>query len=305
MKKYFQLHPNFLLKRFPADKQLQTDNRQLTTADRKLQTDNCLLKFCFLLLLPVAFSSCTRNLFLPSTVYSPQLRDKHEGEIGIVGNGNSGVQVQTAFAFTEHFGLQAQANAISTHSGDFLGGPNYWLKFKLDERNTFLIEFSAGYSCGTYKKYVSRATGTGASGNAALPGYLLFDVFGKWHGGYCQYSIGARLDNKFSMYTGTRFQILNCEQFRYNTQFFAEDSSRAGHFIPGTILTVNSRHGFTTLAEVFVGLNFGWQHFHFFFEAQFRSQYNARNLNDNWKVPSSAIATAGITFLFGNKDFKK
>jgi hypothetical protein len=259
--------------------------------------------FYYLLpLITTAFFSCSRNLYLPSVVYAPQLRDKQEGEAGVNGNGSSGLQAQASFALTNHFGIQAQANAVSLHGGNFSGGANYRMKFKMDERNTFLIEFSGGYSCGTYKKYHTVETGAGTSGITAQPGYILYDLYGRWHGGYFQYSIGARLDNKLSAYTGTRFQFLNCEGFRYNTQFFAKDSLHDGQFLPQSFQSINTRHGFTTLAEVFLGINFGWQHFHFFLETQFRSQFTGGNLNDTWKPVSKAVATAGITFMFGNKN---
>src|ERR1044072_94457 len=136
---------------------------------------NFRLPFLSLVLL-ITFSSCTRNLFLPSAVYSPQLFYKHEGEIGINGNGNSGVQVQGAFALTNSVGIQAQANAVSRNSGDFLAGPNYWLTFRPDSQNTFLVEFSAGYACGTYTKYITRETGSATTGMAAQPGYILYEI---------------------------------------------------------------------------------------------------------------------------------
>jgi hypothetical protein len=242
---------------------------------------------------------------MPSVVYVPQLRDKHEGEFGINGNGNSGLQMQTSYALANHFGLQAQANAVSIRGGNFLGGVNGWLKFQLDPRDEFLIEFSAGYSCGTYQKMVTRKTGEATTGIGSQPGYVLYDLYGRWHGAYLQYSIGARLDNKLAAYTGARFQFLNCEGFRYNTQFFANDSLHEGQFIPENFQSINTRHGFTTLAEVFLGLNFGWQHFHFFLEAQFRSQFTGGNLNDTWKPIGKGVATAGITFMFGNKNLPK
>src|SRR5665213_435399 len=117
---------------------------------------------CFLLLLPVAFfSSCVRNIYAPSVVYAPQLRDKYEGEFGINENGNSGLQMQTSFALTNFLGVQAQANAVRMNSGNFLAGPNCWWKHKMDDRDVFLIGFSAGYSCGNYKRYVARETGSG------------------------------------------------------------------------------------------------------------------------------------------------
>ena len=251
------------------------------------------------------FSSCVRNLYAPSVVYAPQLRDKYEGEFGINANGNAGLQMQTSIELTNFLGVQAQANAMRLHSGDFLAGPNCWWKHKLDDRDVFLIGFSAGYAAGTYQNYRTRATGLGITGIGKDPGYMLYDVYAKWHGTYFQYSIGARLDNKLSAYTGTRFEFLNCSQFRYNTQFFAMDTLHEGQFIPGEKQSVNPRQGYTTLAEVFLGLNFGWQHFHFFVEAQFRGQYTGQNLFDSWKVPGTGVATAGITFMFGNKNLPK
>lgn len=80
------------------------------------------LPICILFLI----TSCSRNLFLPSAVYAPQLRDMYEAEIGVNGNATSGVQAQGAFAIGENFGIQAQANTIGKNGGNILGGINYW-----------------------------------------------------------------------------------------------------------------------------------------------------------------------------------
>jgi hypothetical protein len=252
----------------------------------------------FLLSFLILCTSCSRNLFLPSSVYAPQLRDKHEGEIGINANGTSGAQAQGAFAIGNHFGVQAQANTIGKKGGDILGGMNYWIKLKLDSENTFLIGFSAGYSGGTYKRTITRAAQNGVTGVSTLPGYIYIDMFGRWHGGYFQYSLGLRLNNKISFYTGTRIQWLNCEKFKYQTVYFIRDSSSTGLPTPGPLRAIDSRHGFTTTADVYLGINFGWNHFHIFLQAQKHYQYNAANLNDDWRQFGGGVATAGFTYMF-------
>ena len=258
------------------------------------------IPFLFLLLL----TSCSRNLFLPSAVYAPQLRDKHEGEIGVNANAMSGVQAQAAFALGENFGIQAQANSIGKNGGNILGGPNYWFKFDLDSHNTFLLGFSAGYSGGTYKRYLTRSAVNGIPGVETSSGYMLYDIYGRWHGGYFQYSLGMRLDNKFSLYTGTRIQWLNCEKFNYQTQFFARDSTNSTA-IPGEIKTINSSHGFTTTADVYFGIHFGWKHLQIFLQAQKHYQYNAENLNDDWRKFGQGVATAGFTYMFYSRKTQK
>ncbi|CAN5910336.1 hypothetical protein BH11BAC7_BH11BAC7_00260 [soil metagenome] len=241
-------------------------------------------------------TSCSRNLFLPSAVYAPQLRDKHEAELGVNGNATSGVQAQGAFAIGENFGVQAQANYIGKNGGNILGGINYWFKIEPDSQNTFLIGFSAGYSGGTYKRYVTRAAVNGIPGVELSPGYMLYDIYGRWHGGYFQYSLGVRLGNRFAFYTGTRIQWLNCEKFNYQSQYFARDSS--GNVIPGEIRTIDRSHAFTTTADVYLGFSFGWEHFHIYLQGQKHYQYNAVNLNDDWRKFGQGVLTAGFSYTF-------
>lgn len=250
------------------------------------------LPICIILLI----TSCSRNLFLPSAVYAPQLRDKHEADIGINGNAMSGVQAQGAFAIGENFGIQTQGNYIGKNGGNVLGGINYWYKIEKDSLSTFLIGFSAGYSGGTYKRYVTRAATNGIPGVESSSGFMLYDIYGRWHGGYFQYSVGVRLDNRFSLYTGTRIQWLNCEKFNYQSQYFARDSSDA--ITPGQIRTIDPRHGFTTIADVYLGFSFGWEHFHIYLQGQKRYQYNAVNLNDDWRKFGPGVLTAGFSYSF-------
>ncbi len=236
---------------------------------------------------------------MPSAVYAPQLREKHEGEIGINGNPIAGVQAQGAFALGKNLGIQAQANYIGKNGANILGGLNYRVGlFPVDSQGyALLIGFSAGYSGGHYERYVTRAVAQAIPGVSTSPGFVLFDMAARWHGGYFQYSIGTRFD-KFSIYTGTRFQWLNCEKFNYETQFFSRDTSNNGAVIPGAVRTINPRHGFTTTADVYFGLSFGWRHFHFFAQTQIHYQYNAANLNDTYKKFGQGVGTVGFTYMF-------
>jgi hypothetical protein len=256
-------------------------------------------QFSRLFLIAILFSSCYRNIFLPSAPYAPQLKEKGEVEFAAGANVTHGVQVQGAWAMTRHFGVQAQANAISAESGNVLFGPHFRLQYELDSVSAFLFGFSAGYSGGMHTRYVTREAGDGVPGITTQPGYMLYDMAARWQGGYFQFSYGGRVSKRFSFYGGARFQWLKCDEFHYQTQFFTYDST--GTFTPGQTWTVNPSHGHTTIVDNFVGARFGWRHFQFFLQGQWRYQYNGWNLNDTYKKTGTGTGTVGVVFLFGGK----
>lgn len=250
-----------------------------------------------LFLIALLFSSCYHNLFLPSAPYAPQLKEKNEVELSAGYSPAVGLQAQGAWAMTKRFGVQAQASAISANSGNVLFGPHFRLQYKLDSVSAFLFGFSAGYSGGMYTRYVTREADQGIPGITTQPGYMLYDMSARWQGGYFQFSYGGRVSKRFSFYGGARFQWLKCDEFHYQTQFFAYDST--GTFTPGQTWTVHPSHGHTTIVDNFAGVRFGWKHFQFFLQGQWRHQYNGWNLNDTYKKIGAGTGTVGVVFLFG------
>src|SRR4030095_10016249 len=60
------------------------------------------------------FSSCT-TVYVPSEANTPVFKDKYDFRAGL-SYGNSGLNLQTAFSFTDHLGIIASGSYVNVHS---------------------------------------------------------------------------------------------------------------------------------------------------------------------------------------------
>ncbi|GAB4133997.1 MAG: hypothetical protein Fur0041_06700 [Bacteroidia bacterium] len=244
--------------------------------------------------------SCSRNIYLQSPVYAPQLVHRGEADVQCGFQAEGGYSAAAAFAVTNHIHIQAQGNSPDLkYNGNYAFGAGYRWHMRTDSVTHLLAGLTVGYASGKFQDYTSAETGLGVSGFNAIPGYVLIDMRSRYRGPFFQYVLGIRSDRKLSLYTGTRIQWLLADDLHYTMQQYVNNGNG---FSEGAAYLVNpAAADFSKIADVYIGGYYGWKRLQFFMQVQWRYQYTGVNLNNTVKPHSRVAITTGIVCPLGKR----